>query len=192
MAKLDIDIWDTRSFDKAIRKLEREKELLNHRTASFVQTLGTMGREVADREYKEAAIAGPNDIDVNMWESSTENGYKATIVASGTAVLFTEFGTGIFKSDSYEARDELEDQTGLVLHGFYGRGWGAKPNGWNFIWEPPEGANLPSGTYFMKERSKGRGMPVTHTRGQDAVPAMYHAKKHMERWMKTVLRRTFR
>lgn len=189
---MEIDIWDLHSFDKAIKKLQREKPLMNHRTAKFVQELGSIGRAVAEKEYREAAIAGPNDIDVNMWEASTENGYGVTITASGTAVLFTEFGTGIYKHDAYEARDELESSDGLVLHGFYGKGWGAKPNGWNFIWKPGADANLPRGTYYMENRSAKRGMPLTHTRGQDAVPAMYHAKKQMEKKIDSVAKKVFK
>ena len=189
---MEIDIWDLKSIDKAIRKLQKEKPLLDKRTESFVTKLGELGRETATNEYAEALIAGPNDIKVKLDVSPIENGHKATVEAGGTAVLFTEFGTGITKQDAPDARGELENTDGLFAHGQYGRHHGSNPKGWNFRWKPSSTDKIPPDTYYMERKSRELKKDITHTLGQDVTPAMYHAKKKMEKNIKSVARRVFR
>ena len=89
---ISVNILDTASIDAAVRELREYAEWIEERTRELVRRLADMGLEIARVGYQSAEYTGDNDVQVNV-EQQNENTYK--IIASGIAVLFIEFGSGV-------------------------------------------------------------------------------------------------
>ena len=104
--------------DRAIRELEKYERQVEDRCQKLVDRLVQMGIPVARANFSSAAYDGTNDVTVR---SETDGTYTA-IVAEGNAVLFIEFGTGVFYPDKHPeaamlgmergATDRAEARTG--------------------------------------------------------------------------------
>ena len=175
MTRISLEIEDPSPVFDAIRND------IQHKTELFLEKLTELGVSVANAYYSDALYAGDKDVVV---EGVSEGKYKASIRAFGTAVLFIEFGTGILKADSPEARAELSDSSGIVKHGEYGHGKGASPKGW--VYEGTPGIGTPPGTEWS---TKHPGL--VHTYGQDAYPVMYWTKKYLEEQLQRIFNEVF-
>lgn len=171
---------DYKEFAKYLKNYEERLKKFNKQ---FVKELANKGLKVARMEYKKAEYAGINDVEVSSKFDSNGAVASATITANGNATLFIEFGTGITKTDSYEERKEISKP--ISEHGKYGLGHGSYPNGWTYY--GGVGQNPPSDTYVKGQNEKGT---LIKTKGNNATPAMYDAKKaikgaYMEAYKKT-------
>lgn len=163
MKNIVIDVFDHKSIDKALRELDNVQKSLDSKTDRAIKNIA----ENAEMEISARYASAEKDADIdNVYEL---NDYKTgenerTIVLAGQSVLFVEFGTGITKSDSPEARSDLE--YGNVLnHGEYGKGQGANPKGW-----------------ILNDK---------HTFGIDAQTPMYSAKKKVKENMANIAKDVF-
>ena len=115
--------------EQAKKELLLYKAELNRRMERLVKELAKKGRKVAEDKFSEAKYDGENDVSVSIDVA----GMRATIVASGKAVLFIEFGSGT----SFP-----EHPSGLFAHGEYGKGRGDAekyPSGWVYKGQPGTG-----------------------------------------------------
>jgi hypothetical protein len=180
--KVVIDLNKEGSLDAAIKKLERiAKEEMEAFAKELVEELAKAGADIARVNFTGAEYAGTHTEDVSF--KISDNGKKATVYADGDAVLFIEFGTGIYKSAPAGEYDEIV--SGSVLdHGEYKRRQGANPSGWFYTGSP--GPNHPSDTQVAY------GKPNTvHTYGNDANSSMYNARLEVEKRYEGIVRKVW-
>lgn len=84
MKKLTINPLDPASIDRAIKYLEKYDKLVEKAADAYTEELANIGREAAYYAYH----SNSTSLDVEK----TDKGHK--IVASGSQVVFLEFGTG--------------------------------------------------------------------------------------------------
>lgn len=122
--KIVVNPLDKSSVEDAIRMLEQYKKDFLVKEQEFVRRLAEIGVRVAKAGFSIADYDGVNDVVVSMERTAT--GYN--VVASGEAVGFIEFGTGV--------RHPEWDNTGMDYtppkHGTYGKGQGKNQWGWWF------------------------------------------------------------
>ena len=180
--KVVIDLNKEGSLDAAIKKLEQiSKQEMEALARDLVEELAKTGADIARVNFTGAEYAGTHTEDVSF--KISDNGKKATVYADGDAVLFIEFGTGIYKSAPVGEYDEIV--SGSVLdHGEYKRKQGANPWGWFYTGSP--GPNHPSDTQVAY------GKPNTvHTYGNDANSSMYNARLEVEKRYEGIVRKVW-
>lgn len=146
---------------QAQKELKAYKSSFDKRLREFVNRLAEEGLQVAKLRFSTAAYDGDNDVVVRV----EQDGTKAKIIASGKAVLFIEFGTGV----SYREHDSW-----LYAHGTYGDKKGANPNGWVYAGEPGTGGQL------VTDRKGNPKEGVYHTKGNPPAEAMWDATTAMD------------
>lgn len=115
--------------------------------------------ERIQEEFSSALYAGDNDVVVRYEMNENE----AKIIASGSSVLFIEYGTGV----AYP-----EHPTGKYKHGTYGKGLGANPKGWYYYGSAGNLGEVPANPELAK---KG----LIHTKGNPPAAIMYNAEKRI-------------
>ena len=180
--KVFIDLNKEGSIDSAIAKLKRiasgEIESL---VKEIVEELAKAGADIARVNFAGAEYAGTHTENISF--KISDNGKKATVYADGDAVLFIEFGTGIYKSVPAGEYDEIVSGS-VVDHGEYKRKQGANPWGWFYTGSP--GPNHPSDTQVAY------GKPNTvHTYGNDANSSMYNARLELEKQYEGIVRKVW-
>lgn len=159
MPDVVISLNDLSTIDDALKALRLIEDSLNKKLEELVKRLGELGVEVAKAGFTSAAYSmGPNDISVDL----DTDGKKCTISASGTAVCFIEFGTGVGATHPYGA--EKGYTPGSWSQGPHGKGY--FPPGWSH-----------NGKY---------------TTGEPAAMAMYDAAKQMREQIQTIAREVFK
>lgn len=152
MKTIEINVFDPKSINDALRELDNVEKSLDDKTNRAIKNITF----TAETEISARCASADKDTDIdNVYElndyQTGEN--ERTIVLAGHSVLFEEFGTGITKSDSPEARADLT--YGDVLnHGEYGRGQGANPNGWKLNGKHTFGINAQTPMYSAKKKVK--------------------------------------
>lgn len=124
------------------------------------ERVDTLGTEAGER-FAAAAYDGNNDVVVTVQDV---NDHTWEIVASGTTVLFIEYGSGIlFKHDS-----QFGD------FGAYGRkSWSVGPEGKGFL----IGKKLAKYHGWWRLPSQGGGRSAVFTAGNPSANVMYEASK---------------
>ena len=180
--KVVIDLNKEGSLDAAIKKLEQiSKQEMEAFARDLVEELAKTGADIARVNFTGAEYAGTHTEDVSF--KISDNGKKATVYADGDAVLFIEFGTGIYKSAPVGEYDEIVSGS-VVDHGEYKRKQGANPWGWFYTGSP--GPNHPSDTQVAY------GKPNTvHTYGNDANSSMYNARLEVEKRYEGIVRKVW-
>ena len=162
--KIVIDPFDKKSIDAAYQMVRQYKNDFALKEQEFVRRLAEIGVQVAQSGFSIADYDGVNDVVVNMVKTS--NGYS--VVASGEAVGFIEFGTGI--------RNPEWDSSGMdytpPAHGTYGKGRGKNPWGW---WFKPSD-----------------GVAATHTFGNHPAEAMSTARDQIVERVMQIAREVWR
>lgn len=161
--KITIDPFDKDSITKAIKQLEEYKTDFLAKEKIFVKRLAELGVSVASTGFALADYDGINDVVVTL----EHHGNRAVIVASGEAVGFIEFGTGV----RYPEWDSSGMDYTPPKHGTYGKGYGARQKGWYF--KPGEGA-------------------VQHTYGNQPAEAMKTARDMMIEKVTQIAREVWR
>lgn len=159
---------------KTISEYESWRKGLLEKTKEFLRALAEEGVEVANVNFQSAVYDGTNDVTVQFEE---RNDTKIAVVATGNAVLFIEFGSGITYPDDHPEAPNL----GMV-RGEYGYGQGGNIWGWTYRGEP--------GTNGMVIRQGWQSGKV-HTFGNPANMAMYRSKEELENRFAEIARRIF-
>ena len=150
------------SVSDAIDALENYQNGNTEKCHILCQRLAEMGAVNASLCFSRSIYTGRNDFDITVEEFG--NGYK--ILASGTSVLFVEFGAGITYGNGHPLEGEL------------GMGAGTYPYGKGH-WNDPKGWYLP--------KSKG-GM---HTFGNPPNMPMYNTAQDLKREIARIAREVF-
>lgn len=149
--KITVNPFDQKSIDDAIEMVTQYKKDFEKKESEFLRRIAEIGVRVARSGFATADYDGVNDVVVSL--ARTDNGYA--IVASGNAVGFIEFGTGV--------KHPEWDNTGMDYtppkHGTYGKGQGKNPHGW-----------------WFKQNDGGK---ATHTYGNTPAEAMRTARDEM-------------
>lgn len=149
--KIVINPLDPKSVEEAIRMIAEFKEDFEAKEQEFTRRLAEIGVRVAQSGFSTADYDGVNDVVVTMVR--TGNGYS--VVASGEAVGFIEFGTGV----KYPEWNNTGMDYTPPAHGTYGKGQGKNPHGW-----------------WFRQNDGGR---ATHTYGNHPAEAMLTARNEI-------------
>jgi len=129
--------------------LKNYSNQLPQKIDELLQRLAMIGATRARVDFTAAMYAGTNDVEISV--DKVKNGYR--INASGQAVLFIEFGTGIINPEH-----PLSPEFGFS-HGTYGQGKGANPNGWVYVGEQGNaGQPIREGVYKTMGNPPARAM----------------------------------
>lgn len=164
---------NAQSINAAIKEIEAYKNRLLSIRFSICEALARIGMQEASMRFTSAVYDGVNDSDVTI--EQTDNGYR--VLASGNAVAFIEFGTGVHHNSG--ASYPLARPSGIVGIGEYGKGQGKKDE-WQYVGSP--------GTNGVVS-SDGR---VVTTHGNPAQMPMYHAMLKMQDEVERIVREAFR
>lgn len=148
--------------DETIQQFQSLNENLLNKTSALLAHLVQAGFEIADYRFGVAQYDGTNDVSLSI----SFSGNTATLTASGKAVLFIEFGTGINFTEENPKATELG-----FIRGAYGKGNGSKPS-WVYVGE--QGSN---GQFLRKTKDK---QSVVRTKGNPPANAMYEASKTIQ------------
>ena len=164
--KIEIDPFDPSSIDRAIKQVDDFKKKTEKQLDELCHKLAEFGVWRAFTIYENAWYAGDNDVDVELEE---RDDHVCAVVATGHAVMFIEFGSGIMYPDiSGESRSDLN--ISLAGRGHYGYGLGGKRGGWRYRGSP---GNL--GEVITEGEHAGE----IHTYGNPAAHAMWTSREEM-------------
>ena len=166
--KISINVFDSRSIDKAIDQLNDYANSLEQKTKVLVDRLTMMGATNVSIAYSRLFYTGPVDISVDVKDLGEG---KYAIVASGETVLIAEFGAGLI------GYGHPDPQVGGQQ-----MGPGTYPNAKGH-WNDGKGWYLP--------RSKTGGNRV-HTFGNPPTMAMYNTAKDLKAEMLRVAQEVFK
>lgn len=153
----------SKSIENAIAELKQYEKWIQVKTKEFTEKLALIGVKEASVRFTTAMYDGINDVTVAL--SPTVNGY--VITASGEAVAFIEFGSGVYHNPSEPYPEPRPN--GIVGIGEYGKGLG-KRQGWVY----------------------SDGAKKHFTRGNPAAMPMWYATKEMEENIAKVAKEVFR
>lgn len=184
MALFEIKL-ELNGLEQALDRIEEVENRLQSKCNELVNRLAEIGVRIANIHYSSAPYAGTKDVNV---EIQPDGNGSVTIVASGTSVLFIEFGTGITNPyDAPEARAKLSDGgSSIDALGQFGEKRGSSEFGWFYPLENGLGSPAPS-----KTEVSFKNPDLIHTYGSNATPAMYRARKHMIENIEKVAREVF-
>ena len=184
MALFEIKL-ELHGLEDALDRIEDLKNSLQSKCDELTRRLAEIGVQIANIHYSTAPYAGTKDVTV---EIQPDGNGSVTIVASGTSVLFIEFGTGIINPyDAPEARALLTDGGASIdALGQYGEKRGSSQEGWFYPLEKGLGSPAPSLTEVSFKHPD-----LIHTYGSNATPAMYRARKKMIESIEEVAREVF-
>ena len=123
--KITINPYDKTSLDTAIKRLNEYKTSIDNKCNELIRRLSEIGLQIASARFETATYDGNNDVSVSV--SETADGIK--IVASGQAVCFIEFGSGVAMGYGYP---DDQKPAGIVGIGEYGKGHGATGEPWYY------------------------------------------------------------
>ncbi len=166
------------TIDVAIEAIEKLQESLDKKTKLLAERLADIGIEQASVSFQNALYDGINDVTV---ESSPTWVDENTLVikASGQAIAFIEFGTGVWNTGWHPKAAEHG-----ALRGEYGQGKGQN-KAWGYYGDP---SHANSGTAHVVSGSKGT---VIVTRGNDPNYCMYDAAQAMRQEVERIAREVF-
>ena len=153
----------TKEINRAIKEVEKYKQELIRKEKLLLEKLSYLGVKEASVRFTTAMYDGVNDSNVSLEQTPT--GYS--IVASGTAVAFIEFGTGVYHNPGEPYPNPRPE--GIVGIGEYGKGHG-KRRAWGYKDESGE---------------------LVITRGNPAVMPMWYATEEMRRSILQIAREVF-
>lgn len=126
MAKtINIELSE-QSIDNAIKELRRYSEWMARKEEELRSRLAMLGATVASIRFSRAIYNGDNDVTVDV----EDNGHVAVIKASGEAVAFIEFGSGIKHGYGHPQAGEFGFGPGTWSDGDEGKGHWDNEHGW--------------------------------------------------------------
>ena len=166
---------NVRGLDETIRRLEEYRDRLEERARELCKRLSDIGLEVAQIGFANAVYDGTNDVYVEV-EQRDEHTFL--VKASGTTVLFIEFGTGV----TFQTYHPLRSELGILEPGTYGHHLGILNGGWRY---PEENG---AGTYGEADPDHPG---YIHTYGNPANMPMYNASRDIRGELERVAREVF-
>ena len=151
------------SIDDAIKELKSFRKSIDYKKDKLLEELGKIGVKEASVRFTTAIYDGVNDSSVTL--KSSKNGY--TIIASGHAVAFIEFGAGVYHNSGEPYPDPRPD--GIVGIGEYGKGYG-KRQAWGY-------------------RNESGELTITH--GNPAAMPMWYASEEMRDKIEKIAKEVF-
>ena len=176
--KISIDVFDSKSIDKAIKQLEDYEKDLDRKAQELCSRLADMGAVNVSLGFARAIYDGTPDFNVEVVQLE---GGKYSVKASGMTVLFQEFGTGVYHPDNHPKAAEMG-----MIHGSYGKGHG-KQQVWGYY-----GDNVGDNGWLATD-SKGRVREphVVLTHGNPANMPMYNTAQDLKREIRRVAQEVF-
>lgn len=165
--------------NRAIKQLDEYKRRLTRVGETIARRLADEGLQVAAMRFSGAAYDGTNDVQVTIDES----GSKCTLLASGKAVCFIEFGTGVHYNSV--GTYPLPRPDGVSEIGTYGKGHG-KQDVWRYQGDP--GTN---GVLMTPEDDPTVKSSYVLTQGNPAAMPMYYASVEMRDKIGQIAREAF-
>lgn len=162
---------NTRDITRAIKEVEKYKQEIIRKEKLLLEKLAYIGVQEASIRFTTAIYDGVNDATVAL--EQTDNGYA--VIASGTAVAFIEFGTGVYHNSGEPY--PIPRPEGIVGIGEYGKGRG-KRRAWFYKGEP--------GTNGEVQKNG-----VVKTRGNPASMPLWYASEEMRRSILQIAREVF-
>jgi len=156
--KITIELNPT-SINKAIKDIRKLNAEWDRKIDEVTRRLAEIGATKASLGFSRAVYTGDNDVSISV--EPIENGYS--IIASGEAVLFIEFGSGVTYGYGHPAPMNY--------------GPGTYPG--NGHWDDPRGWWLP--------KNKGG----THTYGNPPSATMYQTGKELQQEILRIAREVF-
>ena len=163
MKKLTVNLTE-QGIDKLIRELDKYERWIEKKTQELVERLAEEGAQIARFGFDIAVYDGVKDVDVR-WESRGEN--TAAVIATGNAVLFIEFGSGVTLGYGHPEPEGYGPGT------YPGKGHWDDPNGW----------------YLPKSVQAETG--IKRSFGNPPAMAMYNARKELEQRLKEIAQEVF-
>ena len=163
------------NIDEAIRQIEEYEKRIIKKRKIFLEKLAEIGVDVAKVKFQSAQYDGENDVVLGKPEWINDN--KLVISATGTSVMFIEFGTG---APMESTPHPLADEKG-VTRGSYGYHLG-RLDTWRYKGNP--GTN---GEIIREGKHKGE----IETHGNPANRCMYDASKEMRRKIREIAKEVF-
>ena len=173
-------IWlNPSSIKKAITELKAYEKGMDKALEHAISRLATEGAMEAALGFKSAHYDGVNDAVVY----EKRNRYGARIVATGEAVPFIEFGTGVYSEGGGRPSYPLRIPNWVVPLGTYGQGKGVNPQGWKYLgFAGTNGIQLKGGAILTK------GNPAQMPLGQAYVNMQYQAPLELKKAVEAVVR----
>ena len=160
--------------ESTLKHVERTLNNIKNKQRDFLEKLAEIGIETANVRFANAQYDGTNDAVVNAPEWDGDN--KLIISATGRAVAFIEFGTGVHYTESHPKAAEFG-----AIRGSYGYGLG-KLDQWRYKGDP--GTN---GEVITEGKHKGEVL----THGNPPARAMYEAGKDMREHIREIAQEVF-
>ena len=161
---ITINAFDKKSFDSAIKDLNKYKRNLERKTKQLAERLANYGLLLAQVSFEGVPYVGHKEVIVT--KEPSENGY--IIRASGMTALILEFGAGVTLGGGHPQATDF----GMGVGTYPGQKHAFDPNGWYL----PRSAGIFAGE---------------HTYGNPPAMAMYNAEKDMEREIEQMAREVF-
>lgn len=161
--------------DRLINKLKAYQKTFDDKQKQLLEKLAKIGIDIASAKFQTAQYDGENDVVVsNTPEWVGDN--KLFLTATGNAVTFIEFGTGVHYAEQHPKAAALG-----AIRGAYGQGKGSRDT-WGYYGTPGTNGQV------IKENDKGT---VVLTHGNPPARAMYDATKEMRNQVVNVAREVF-
>ena len=174
MPVIDVNVFDYASVSRAARRLDEYAADLVEKANELCRRLAEIGKVRAELDFSNAIYDGTNDVTVHV--EPIDNGYA--VRATGGAVMFIEFGAGVYHNGQGAYPGELPP--GVVGIGQYGQGRG-KNDWWLYPGPPGNAGGVPSTTV--------PGMTITH--GNPPAAAMYNAQQEVTREIQRIADEVF-
>lgn len=162
--KNSIDVFDTKSIDRAIKNLEEYEKDLDRKAEELCERLAQMGALYAEWNFGGVLYAGDTDYSISV-ERIDANTYA--ILASGKTVLLMEFGAGVRHGYGHPLAEQ------------FGMGPGTYPDAKGH-WDDPQG-------WWFGEKGNW-----THTYGNSPGMPMYNAAKDLRKEILEVAQEVFK
>ena len=161
--------------DSLIKRLTSYQKSLEEKQRRLLEKLVKVGIDVASAKFQTAQYDGENDVVVNR-QPEWVGDNKLFLTATGNAITFIEFGTGIHYAEQHPKAAALG-----AIRGAYGQGKGSHDS-WGYYGTPGTNGQV------VKESDKGT---VVLTHGNPPARAMYDSAKEMRNQVVTIAREVF-
>ena len=161
--------------DSIIKRLESYTKNLEEKNRVFMERLAQIGIDTATLKFSQAQYDGVNDVVVEQtphWEGDN----TLYVTATGSTILFIEFGTGVH----YTEKHPLQSKFGYE-RGTYGYGLG-KLESWRYKGSPGTNGEL---------ITEGPHAGEIRTQGNPPARAMYDAAKEMRSKIREIAREVY-
>ena len=165
--------------NKLLKKIDEYERWLKKKANQLSEELARLGVQNATVGFSEALYDGINDATVTVQQNGP---YAYKVLANGNAVLFIEFGTGVYYSDP----EHPEAAINGFLRGTYGKGLG-KNMYWFYTGQPGT-----AGGVLATDPKTGKVHPnTTITHGNPANMTMWATVKNLEYEFSRIVQEVF-